>query len=514
MSFRFFLTTLFTGIFFLPVFSASACECPLLTRDQIIAAADAIFVGTAEQISTENGQVKTLFSIQKSWGDLQKVTFVWSDIPGIDSCGPQFEQGEQYLIYAREFQNGLFTDSCAGNKVNPENVESFLGEPKAAYTAPIDIPNEKPASLEEESIFPDVPKQSSFRDAILYLHERDIIGGYSDGDFRPEKTISRAAFVKLITLSVFSEDKIVACKTNQRFSDVPQESWFAPYVCMAVEHGIVSGFPDGTFHPEKAVAFAGASKMIVNAFELEPLGAGEWFAPFARRLGMEKAIPTSVEYVSDQLTRAEVSEMLFRLLTKEKTKDSADVETILGQNCLLFDFETVANVDMNRIRETWLGWTNTARNKRGLKSYTLNNQLSRTATLWSEQAAQQGFISHKRAGQKEIYYDYWRMEEWFSNLGLTFFNNHRTTFTENIGWGPYRCSQADCTDELLGAIRTTFDFYMAEEGTGSTAHFESVVNPYFQEIGIGISVNPSGDTYFLTVHYGTTITSDPAPICG
>lgn len=513
MSFRFFLTTFFTGIFFFPIFSASACECPLLTRDETIAAADIIFVGTAEQTLEENGRIKTLFSVQQGWGNLQKVVFILSDIPETDSCGSSFEIGEQYLIYAREFQDGFFTDLCAGNKMNPGDVKIFLGKPDVTYTDVLDIPETQPSSLEEEAIFPDVSKQSDFRDAILYLHEKNIIDGYPDGMFRPEKTISRAAFVKLVTLSVFSESEIESCKTSKKFSDVPSESWFAPYVCMAVEHNIASGFPDGMFHPEKTVAFAGAAKMIVNAFGFDSLGSGEWFAPYVRRLGLEHAIPTSVKYVSDQLTRAEVSEMIFRLLTETTSKDSANAEKILSQNCLEFNFETVEHVDLNRVRETWLSWTNAERTKRGLKPYTLDNQLSRTATIWSEQAAEQGSISHKRSAQQSVYYDYWLMEDWFSNLGLTFFNNHRNTFTENIGWGPYSCSQTDCTNALISALRTTFDFYMAEEGTGSTAHFDSVTNQYLQEIGVGVAVNVSLGTYYLTIHYGTSITSEPQEIC-
>ena len=39
------------------------------------------------------------------------------------------------------------------------------------------------------------------------------------------------------------------------------------------------------------------------------------------------------------------------------------------------------------------------------------------------------------------------------------------------------------------------------------------MNPLFRKIGLGVTVNPETGRYYLTVHYGTEITSDPPPVC-
>lgn len=105
--------------------------------------------------------------------------------------------------------------------------------------------------------------------------------------------------------------------------------------------------------------------------------------------------------------------------------------------------------------------------------------------------------------------------DWFEDQGLTFENRYRVTFTENIGWGPFRCSssKSDCTDEMIDTIRGSFDFYMDEKYDDYKPHYNSLMNEYFDEIGLGIAVDEGAGQYYLSVHYGTKITSDPLPIC-
>ena len=105
------------------------------------------------------------------------------------------------------------------------------------------------------------------------------------------------------------------------------------------------------------------------------------------------------------------------------------------------------------------------------------------------------------------------MVKWFDALGLDFENDHRVTFTENIGWGVYSCTKKDCTQDMIKAVRSTFDIYMAEKGEASSAHYNSIMNKYFNEVGIGIALRPDLKKYFLTIHYATKITSALPPVC-
>ena len=73
------------------------------------------------------------------------------------------------------------------------------------------------------------------------------------------------------------------------------------------------------------------------------------------------------------------------------------------------------------------------------------------------------------------------------------------------------CTQNDCTNELIQNIRPTLDGYMAEKGREYAPHYSSVMNGYFNEIGLGIAM--AGSKLYIVTHYGTSITSDPLPIC-
>lgn len=163
------------------------------------------------------------------------------------------------------------------------------------------------------------------------------------------------------------------------------------------------------------------------------------------------------------------------------------------------------NVDMEKVRATWLSWYNDARSQNGLGPYVYNEDLNATASNWSFFAKKRGYIDHKRAGQKS-YYDYKKVGAWFASKGVTFLRGSgRSDYVENIGWDYYSCSQADCTDELIAAIRHTYNFFMGEKGKKYRAHYESIMNKNYKEIGMGIAVDPVKKRYYLTVHYGTDV---------
>ncbi len=147
----------------------------------------------------------------------------------------------------------------------------------------------------------------------------------------------------------------------------------------------------------------------------------------------------------------------------------------------------------------------------GLRPYVINEYLNATASNWSTFSVLRGTIDHRRS-PKAAYYDYGAIEKWFAGKGLEFANVGGKTFTENIGWGPFRCPESDCTGPLIDATRSTFDFFLSEKGSNG-AHYRSLVNPQFTQIGIGVALSPTQGRYYLTVHYGTEVTSDPAPLC-
>ena len=169
--------------------------------------------------------------------------------------------------------------------------------------------------------------------AIQYLYENNVISGYEDGTFKPEKSLNRAELLKILvggkgvvpTLEEFSN-----C-----FPDVKEE-WFAPFVCYAKNEGWVSGYPDGTFQPAKEVNKVEALKMLVNSqgYEVaesvteklyDDVDSNAWFAPFLKA-SMDKGLleETGATFSpSGSMKRAGISENIYRaMLIKEQALES------------------------------------------------------------------------------------------------------------------------------------------------------------------------------------------------
>jgi len=133
-----------------------------------------------------------------------------------------------------------------------------------------------------------------------------------------------------------------------------------------------------------------------------------------------------------------------------------------------------------------------------------------TSKKWSEYNLSKGEISHKRTPESG-YYDYEVITKWFADLGITFKNVNRITYTENIGRGTFKCSEDDCTDELISSIKNTFDFYMNEKDDEYRPHYNSIMNS-FNIIGLGIAIDEKIDQYYLTVHYAVELLTHPEEI--
>ena len=93
---------------------------------------------------------------------------------------------------------------------------------------------------------------------IKFVTERGLFNGMGDGKFEPETTMTRGMIVTVFArLSGVSEGEY---KNN--FTDVADESYYAPFVGWAQAAGIVYGYGDGTFRPNDEVTKEQAIAMI------------------------------------------------------------------------------------------------------------------------------------------------------------------------------------------------------------------------------------------------------------
>lgn len=108
-----------------------------------------------------------------------------------------------------------------------------------------------------EASFSDVSEGAWYYDAVMTLASYKVISGYPDGTFGPDWSVSRAEFVTMLVRIFGTEEGDVS------FSDVPADSWAAPYVYAAAAKGWVQGYGDGTFCPYNGITRAEAV-VVVN----------------------------------------------------------------------------------------------------------------------------------------------------------------------------------------------------------------------------------------------------------
>ncbi len=106
--------------------------------------------------------------------------------------------------------------------------------------------------------------------AVARLGALEILAGYEDGTFRPNQPVTRAEFAKIIVGALGVGEAALYAAGDTIFWDIPEGHWATGFINVAVNMGIINGYPDGSFAPENQVTFAEAIKMIVAALGYTP----------------------------------------------------------------------------------------------------------------------------------------------------------------------------------------------------------------------------------------------------
>lgn len=119
----------------------------------------------------------------------------------------------------------------------------------------------------QDNSFTDVDKDDWFNTPVSTLSAMGIISGYEDGSFQPNAPITRAEFAA-IAVRFFEEDS--AIYEEGTFNDIVGGEWFADAVQAAKDHGIIGGYPDGSFQPNKNISRAEACSIINRTLDRIP----------------------------------------------------------------------------------------------------------------------------------------------------------------------------------------------------------------------------------------------------
>ena len=162
---------------------------------------------------------------------------------------------------------------------------------------------------------------------ITQAVESGFVSGYEDGTFKPDRTITRAEFSKLINSAMYIEN---AAKLN--FSDVNNSEWFYNEVQKSVASGFFSGYENNTFRPNNPIKREEVAKVVSSAItsgEVDGEGATllsdystiqDWAKPSVNTVynkGYILGYPTGVYMPSKALTRAEAVKIIYEIVENE-----------------------------------------------------------------------------------------------------------------------------------------------------------------------------------------------------
>ena len=199
--------------------------------------------------------------------------------------------------------------------------------------------------------FTDVKEDASYNEAVTVMAALDLLKGYEDGSFGPDKTITRAEFAAVVVRMFGMEDAAAGAAAATNFTDVPATHWAAGYVKIANQKEIILGYGDGTFGPDDEVTYEQAVKMLVCALGYAPMFADvadaypTAYMAQANTLGMTVG---ATGKIGDKATRAIVARLAYNALDDklmEQTGYGTEKKFEQVNKTLLSTYLKVAKID-------------------------------------------------------------------------------------------------------------------------------------------------------------------------
>ena len=154
----------------------------------------------------------------------------------------------------------------------------------------------------------------------MYLCDKGIVEGNSDGTLRPDDELNRAELLALaFRASDYENVYNVDDDADYCFPDVNNE-WFAKYFCTAKKKDFIEGYQDGNAKPGRKVILAEGLKMFLGALD-EPFDTNNptcWYCDMVEDAGEDKYLPYSFSDPTQvgpiELTRRKAFNMLYRIM--------------------------------------------------------------------------------------------------------------------------------------------------------------------------------------------------------
>lgn len=188
----------------------------------------------------------------QSYNDIFQLDFT-GDFTKVDSfeLAKVFENNEYTSVeqVVKQFNDGIA--KLIGNKGNNGNNGNTSGGSSGGGGRGTAMPNIYAGSGANlvgdinsiERIFPDVPMNYWAAENVRFVYENGIMTGDAEGSFRPDDSITREEWAKVV-LSAFAID---TGDGECDFEDADKSEWYYSFVAKAYMLGIVNGYDENRF---------------------------------------------------------------------------------------------------------------------------------------------------------------------------------------------------------------------------------------------------------------------------
>ena len=94
--------------------------------------------------------------------------------------------------------------------------------------------------------------------------------GYPDGTVQPNGQITRAEATTIFFRLLTEESRSANLTKTNGYTDVASDAWYNTAVSAMTKAGIVDGYPDGTFGPQRSITRAETATMINRVLDRVP----------------------------------------------------------------------------------------------------------------------------------------------------------------------------------------------------------------------------------------------------
>lgn len=184
--------------------------------------------------------------------------------------------------------------------------------------------------------------------AIERISYLGIVNGTFNTTYSPNKAVTRAELSKMI-INVLG--KTSGNANAKSFSDI-QNHWGKEFILQSASQGILNGYSDGTFKPDKEVSYAEAITIIVRAlgYNLENSPTGNWYDNYILKM-KELGLNAELEEfnANDSANRGDIAILMWNMLANNNRINSKGEhqKTLLEEKFPSYNYWQ--NVKMNNV---------------------------------------------------------------------------------------------------------------------------------------------------------------------